>query len=242
MTYDTSTVVQSRVRPDNQQVELSFALNTDGPNFDESKGEQMALNVDGSDSKAKTKDVEDKMFSSGVMDKQVLSSTRALKDTSRYAVGILGGNELHITPVKSVLHLRPDLKYLDKSDKTARAEGRTLEDIDDPDPVASGAGGGVGAGEEYKGVSVRFSREGVSDAAKKNRERSYEYQQKKLEEEAWRVTRFHHLKTTQWEEESQKMFCKKMDEEASAATTSTSVAGAEGSDAKEYLRKLTTTG
>ena len=51
MSYDTSTVVQSRVRPGNQQVELSLALNSDGPNFDVSKGEQMALNVDGCEGK-----------------------------------------------------------------------------------------------------------------------------------------------------------------------------------------------
>ena len=46
MSYDTSTVVQSRVRPGNQQVELSLALNADGPNFDVSKGEQGCNSID----------------------------------------------------------------------------------------------------------------------------------------------------------------------------------------------------
>ena len=115
MSYDTSTVVQSRVRPGNQQVELSLALNADGPNFDVSKGEQMALNVDGCN-EAKpggggvkrgggggivdAADPDDKLFSSGIMDKQVLVSTRAHLDTSRYAVGILGSNEFHVTPIR----------------------------------------------------------------------------------------------------------------------------------------------
>ena len=109
MSYDTSTVVQSRVRPGNQQVELSLALNADGPNFDVSKGEQMALNVDGCNEGkpgggkrgiVDAADPDDKLFSSGIMDKQVLVSTRAHLDTSRYAVGILGSNEFHVTPIR----------------------------------------------------------------------------------------------------------------------------------------------
>lgn len=67
------------------------------------------------------------------MDKLLLSSTKAISDPKgRYAVGILGGNELHITPLNAVVNLRPDLTYLDKMDKTARAEGRTTLTEDDP--------------------------------------------------------------------------------------------------------------
>jgi len=256
MSYDTSTVVQSRVRPGNQQVELSLALNADGPNFDVSKGEQMALNVDGCDEKpGSTKrgggggggafgvdaDPDDKLFSSGIMDKQVLVSTKANLDASRYAVGILGSNEFHVTPLSSVLHLRPDLKYLDKSDKTAKAEGRTLDDPDDP--AAAAAAGGAGAGQdapELRPVTVRFSKSGVQgDAAKKHREKSYEYQMKKAEEEPWRVTRFHHVKSSRWEDETQLLFCRKMDEEATALNRSDATTVSGGQAAKEYLRNLT---
>ena len=56
----------------------------------------------------------------------VLSSTQAVPDTSRYAVGILDANEFHLTPVDAVLSLRPSFDYLDKSDKTAKSEGRLL--------------------------------------------------------------------------------------------------------------------
>ena len=54
------------------------------------------------------------------MDRQVLTSSRAVQDTSRYAVGILDQNELHITPIEGVLSLRPSMEYLDQSDKTAK--------------------------------------------------------------------------------------------------------------------------
>jgi hypothetical protein len=40
--------------------------------------------------------------------------------------GILNDNELHLTEVKGVLSVRPNLTYLDKSDKRAKQEGRTF--------------------------------------------------------------------------------------------------------------------
>jgi len=46
-----------------------LALATSSSNYDSSKGEQMALNVDGSKS---TKNPDDKLYSSGYMDKQVI--------------------------------------------------------------------------------------------------------------------------------------------------------------------------
>ncbi len=66
----------------------------------------------------------------------------------------------------------------DKSDKTAKSEGR-LESTDVDDPSAA---------DEVKAVTVRFAR-GDSDAAKKRMEKSFEYQKKKAEEEPWIATR-----------------------------------------------------
>ena len=98
-------------------------------------GEQIALNVDGCDvhnvgdisrSKRKSGAVNHTAndtnlnFPDGRMDRQVLTSTRTVQDTSRYAVGILDQNELHITPIEGVLSLRPSMEYLDQSDKTAK--------------------------------------------------------------------------------------------------------------------------
>ena len=98
-------------------------------------GEQIALNVDGCDahssndkyrSKSKNGKLENSVnesdlnFPDGRMDRQILTSSRAVRDTSRYAVGILDQNELHITPIEGVLSLRPSMEYLDQSDKTAK--------------------------------------------------------------------------------------------------------------------------
>ena len=76
----------------------------------------------------------------------VLSSTQAIPDTSRYAVGILDANEFHLTPVDAVLSLRPSFDYLDKSDKTAKSEGRLLgmDTEEEEDVPASGSDAKVG--------------------------------------------------------------------------------------------------
>ena len=67
MSYDTSTVLSSRVRPKQQQVQLSLALDTRTKNYDGSKAEQIALNVDGTKEKRKRDqdDTENNMYPSG---------------------------------------------------------------------------------------------------------------------------------------------------------------------------------
>jgi len=221
------------VKSKQQQVEITLGLNTNSSNYDESKGEQIALNVDGCDahntsdkfrsrSKSgkinKSSNDSDLNFPDGRMDRQVLTSSRAVQDTSRYAVGILDQNELHITPIEGVLSLRPSMEYLDQSDKTAKAEGRGLLTDNDIDDVKESSGmfsDGEDGDSDMKAVTVRFARGGQNEKEKyaKMKEKSYEYQQKKLKEEPWINTNFHNLKSPKWEEQSQKLFCRKMDEE-----------------------------
>ena len=140
MTYDGSHVVRARVRPVNQQAQLEIAINTKNPNYDASKGEQIALNTDGRETGP------NKYFKSSLMDKQLLTGTSPVTSTGRYALAIMDNEELHLTPVEGVLQLRPSLVYLDKSDNTARIEGRNnLDSIDDED-------------NKPQAVTVRFSK------------------------------------------------------------------------------------
>lgn len=56
-------------------------------------------------------------FISGLMDKVVLTSERTLSDCSNFAVGIFQDDELHITPLKAMLHMKLQCDYLDENDK-----------------------------------------------------------------------------------------------------------------------------
>lgn len=75
--------------------------------------------------------------------------------------------------------------------------------------------GEEGGETDMKAVTVRFARGGQNEKEKyaKLREKTYEYQQKKLKEEPWIQTNFHNIKSLKWEEQSQKLFCRKMDDE-----------------------------
>ena len=90
--------MDARIKPNQQKVELTLGLNTSCSNFDRSKSEQIALNVDGSNpNKNSDKEI---YYGRGVMDRITLSSNRAVKEASRYAAGIFNGSELHLTPLK----------------------------------------------------------------------------------------------------------------------------------------------
>lgn len=204
MHYENAVVKKVKFRPKNQQIEMHLAMNTDNDNYDTSRGEQIALNVDGEQSRAAAA-APNRTFTSALMDTQVLSGGRAVADTSRYAVGIINNGELHLTQVKGVLTVRPNLNYLDKSDKRAKAEGRTA-DPDDPTPEQD---------EKPEAVTVKFSK-GENDRSAKWKEKSYQHMIKKEEEEPWINLQFSQVKSTRWEDESQNLFCNAMEHQIPA--------------------------
>jgi len=55
------------------------------------------------------------------MNKIIYTSTKALLDPGRYAVGMLSKNELHLSPIHGILDVKASFPYLDKSDKTLKA-------------------------------------------------------------------------------------------------------------------------
>ena len=127
-------------------------LDTNSDNYDRGKGEQFALNTDGCNAASSS----DRYFKSNIMDKQTLMGSSVVSEGGggRYAVGRLQGKELHLTEVQGVLQLRPSLGYMDKSDKTARAEGRVKDDPDDPDAEDE---------KQPQAVTVKFSRVRVKE-------------------------------------------------------------------------------
>jgi hypothetical protein len=76
--YDptSAAVIDSRFKPGQEQVEMTLGLNTSCSNFDQSKAEQIALNVDGSHDNLKPDD--EVTFPRGQMDRQKLISTKTI--------------------------------------------------------------------------------------------------------------------------------------------------------------------
>ncbi|KAK3600874.1 hypothetical protein CHS0354_019221 [Potamilus streckersoni] len=171
MTYDSVEHLSTRVKPNQKKVELELALNTNSPHYAKSKGEQIALNVDGHKESA-----EPSYYASSVMDKQVLTSVPSSANTERYAVGYLKDGELHLSPLHALVQLRPSFGYLDR--------------VDDRQKVVQQGGGEEGESsqdeveEEAKPVTIKFARP-ESAEAKARRLASFEYLNKKREEERW---------------------------------------------------------
>lgn len=92
---------------------------------------------------------------------------------SRYAIGVLRNNELHLTPVGSIVQLRPNYAYVDSQalksagDMSANTGADSSEGEDDTRPV-----------------TVRFKPHESEDALAR-RMASFEYHQQQVAEEAW---------------------------------------------------------
>uniref|UniRef100_UPI0037E74202 DNA-directed RNA polymerase III subunit RPC5 n=1 Tax=Semicossyphus pulcher TaxID=241346 RepID=UPI0037E74202 len=213
MTYDDVNHLAARIKPKQQRVELEMAINTMSPNYCRSKGEQIALNVDG------TAYDETNTYTAKMMDKQTFSSIQATTNTSRYAAAIFRKGELHVTPLTGILQMRPSFSYLDKADNKTREREAANEGGDSSQDEAE---------EEVKAITVRFSRP-ESEQARQRRIQSYEFLQKKQAEEPWAHLHYHGVKDSRSEHERQYLYCQSVDASENSELVKTP---------KEYLTML----
>ncbi|XP_034243613.1 DNA-directed RNA polymerase III subunit RPC5 [Thrips palmi] len=190
-------IVKSSIKPQLQEVELEMSIDTRSSNYDTGRGEQIAINADGVGSALKTG--EESVFPSGKMDRMTLKSSRLLSDTSNYAIGVLNEGELHLTPLKGIVSLRPTFSYLDKSDK--RQANKNQEELS-----------GGEEEEELKQVNVKFARQ-ESERVKKAREQSYDYHNKLSSSEPWYHTEYVIPQTDVAELERAKLYCSNISEQ-----------------------------
>ncbi|KAM4624424.1 DNA-directed RNA polymerase III subunit RPC5 [Polymixia lowei] len=213
MTYDDVNHLSAKIKPKQQKVELEMAINTMSPNYCRSKGEQIALNVDGATYE------ETNTYSAKLMDKQTFSSIQAATNISRYAAAVFRKGELHVTPLHGILQMRPSFTYLDKADSKHREREAANEGGDSSQDEAE---------EEAKAITVRFSRP-ESEQARQRRIQSYEFLQRKQAEEPWAHLHYHGIKDGRSEHEKQYLFCQAMDATENSELVKTP---------KEYLAML----
>ncbi|NXH21255.1 RPC5 polymerase, partial [Bucco capensis] len=190
MTYDDVTHLSAKIKPKQQKVELEMAIDTLNPNYCRSKGEQIALNVDG------TCTDETSTYSSKLMDKQTFCSSQAASNVSRYAAAVYKKGELHLTPLHGILQLRPSFTYLDKADAKHREREAANEGGDSSQDETE---------DDVKQITVRFSRP-ETEQARQRRVQSYEFLQKRQAEEHWVHLHYYGLKDSRSEHERQYLF------------------------------------
>ncbi|XP_051967986.1 DNA-directed RNA polymerase III subunit RPC5-like [Xyrauchen texanus] len=195
MSYNNVTHLAARIKPKQQKVELEVAMDTMSPNYCRSKGEQIALNVDGTSSE------DSNTYSTKMMDKQIFSSIQATTNTSRYAAAVFHKGELHLTPLQGILQMRPSFTYLDKADTKHKEREAANEAGDSSQDEAE---------DDVKQITVRFSRP-ESEQARQRRVQSYDFLQKKQAEEPWVHLHYHGIKDGRSEHERQYLYCQAMD-------------------------------
>ncbi|KAK1130022.1 hypothetical protein K0M31_019707 [Melipona bicolor] len=204
--YDNATFLKSSIKPENQEVRIEVSIDIHNVNYDKSKGKQIAINTDGDANTSQEDD--EKAFDSNIMDKVVLQSSRVLPNCSNYGVGIFQDGELHITPLKGIIQLRPGFDYLDKSDKRMRDEAKNIgEDYDEED-------------EGPKQVNVTFARQ-KPEYMKKMQEQSFQHHTKKSLEENWIHTNYAPANAPEAELTRSEMFCSSTDETINTLNIST---------------------
>ncbi|NP_001016970.1 RNA polymerase III polypeptide E [Xenopus tropicalis] len=191
MTYDDVTHLSTRIKPKQQKMEMEIAINTVSPNYCRSKGEQIALNVDG------TSNDDTSTYSTKLMDKQIFSSIQAASNTTRYAAALYRKGEIHLTPLHGILQMRPSFTYLDKADTKFKEREAANEGGDSSQDEVE---------DDIKQVTVRFSRP-ESEKAKQRRAQSYEFLQKKQAEETWVHLHYSGVKDSRSEHERQYLLC-----------------------------------
>ncbi|KAB0389304.1 hypothetical protein E2I00_017103 [Balaenoptera physalus] len=184
MTYDDIPHLSARIKPKQQKVELEMAIDTLNPNYCRSKGEQIALNVDGACAD------ETGTYSSKLMDKQTFCSSQTTSNTSRYAAALYRQGELHLTPLHGILQLRPSFSYLDKADAKHREREAANE-----------------AGDSSQDEAEEDVKQITSEQARQRRVQSYEFLQKKHAEEPWVHLHYYGLRDSRSEHERQYLLC-----------------------------------
>jgi DNA-directed RNA polymerase-3 subunit RPC5 len=133
-TYEKSNFLGARIKPKQNRLELEVELDTKNENYSKIKGEQFALNVDGKQSSlsgkfnirqqqiAQQQTEQPKYFRSNLMDKQVYQSTNATlgQMNKLYHLGLLNETSLHLTPVQSILQMKPSFEYFDIYEKKVK--------------------------------------------------------------------------------------------------------------------------
>ncbi|KAN0025363.1 hypothetical protein ACTFIU_003624 [Dictyostelium citrinum] len=116
--YDMTKLEELRIKPKQQKVEMDLSIDPDTDNYNP-------------DAQTKTT-------------KYTLSSTTVSHRTN-YAIGLMKSNELHLTPLQSIIQLRPQFNYFDDKwqEEKLRKKQETKDD-DEQDEEANGGGGGNG--------------------------------------------------------------------------------------------------
>ena len=196
----------AKMKPQNKKLQIDLSLDTSSPNYSQSKGEQIAINV-GEQSN------NDHGFGSNLlMDHQTLVSSLVPHTGSRYAAAYIHENEVHLNLIKDIYQMRSGLQHMDKTDvKVAAEAARKLKE----------GGEGDTSDDDMKGartVTVKF-KGAETEAARLARQRSYAAYEKKVVSEKWAEAAIHSQGHSYTDRELNRLICRTHEAQSSLPLT-----------------------
>ena len=184
----------ARVKPQHKKMEMDVLLDVSSPNYDQGKGEQIAINVDGGASG------DGITFENSVMDYQTLTSHSVPQTGHRFAAGSIRDGKLFITPITHVMQMQPGFKYMDHAEKRAMQAAKMKAQTESGHSSQDEA-------EDAKAVTIRF-KGAETEASRALREKSYAAYEKRLYQEKWISATVHHKDDLYSERERKRLFSK----------------------------------
>ncbi|KAI8089797.1 DNA-directed RNA polymerase III subunit Rpc5 [Halteromyces radiatus] len=132
---------KARIKPKAKMIQLDLPLDTRSRYYNTERGEDFAMGMHDKAIKtaydrrmeeheeeqrfgARNKKQEDEL-----LDRMTLTSTEVPTQT-KYLVGVMHNGELHVTPLSTVIQMRPGFNYLDKIDDKWKAANKRIQEVE----------------------------------------------------------------------------------------------------------------
>ncbi|KAI8644531.1 DNA-directed RNA polymerase III subunit Rpc5 [Parasitella parasitica] len=133
----------ARIKPRAKMVELDLPLDTRSTNYSTERGEDFAMGLNDKTIKTaydRRMEEHEEELNMGhsykvprkeeeLLDKMTLTSVNVPSQT-KYVVGVIRNEELHLTPINTTIQLRPGFKYIDKIDEKWKAANKRIQDVE----------------------------------------------------------------------------------------------------------------
>ncbi|KAI8341472.1 DNA-directed RNA polymerase III subunit Rpc5 [Chlamydoabsidia padenii] len=213
--------VAARIKPNAKMVQLDLPLDTRSAYYSTERGEDFAMGMNDKVMKTaydrRMEEHEDeerfgrnkKQQEDELLDKMTLTSTEVPTQT-KYLVGVLHNDELHVTPLSTVIQMRPGFSYLDKIDEKFKAANKRIQDVERQEEKKK-----VEGTAQTVQVSMKQNeREGNS------RRNLYSMAVRNADEETWKHVVYHDETSPEAEAEYSKLYSSELEELKSSMTQS----------------------
>lgn len=114
-TNDAKKYLSAKIKPQQNKLELEVDLDPRNKYYSKAKGEQFAINVDGKPGHPSSASAQQRYYHSSHMDKLVFGSTNGTPGQMNklYQLGYYKSGAIYLTPVHSILQMRPNFEYFD---------------------------------------------------------------------------------------------------------------------------------